>query len=54
VALGLGGHSVAAGDLANLDAAAVGGAGGDEFVEELAEDGADLAVALAGLAACFG
>jgi hypothetical protein len=50
VALGLGGHAVAAGDLANLDAAIVGGVGGDQFVEQLAENGADLAVALAGLA----
>jgi hypothetical protein len=51
VALGLGGHAVAAGDLANLDAVIAGSIGGDELAEELMKNGADLAVALAGLAA---
>ena len=35
VALGLGGHAIAAGDLANLDSAIVGGIVGDELVEQL-------------------
>jgi len=54
VALGLGGHAIAAGDFANFDAAAVGHVGGDEFIEQLADDGAGFAVALAGHAAGFG
>ena len=47
MALGLGGHAEAAGNLANLDAAAVSGIRGDEFVEELAKEAANLAVAQA-------
>ena len=40
VALRLGGHAVAAGNLANLDAAIVGGILGDQLVEQLAQNGA--------------
>ena len=48
MALGLGGHAIAAGDFANLHAAVVGGIGGDQLVDQLAQDGLDLTVALTG------
>ena len=47
VALRLGGHAIAAGNFANLDTAAVRGIFGDELIDDLAKDGAHLAVALA-------
>ena len=54
MALGLGGHAIAAGDFADLDSAIVVGVVGDELVYELAEDCLDFAIALACDALRFG
>ena len=45
MALRLGGHAIAAGDLADLDATAIDGVLGNQLVEKFLDDAAGLAVA---------
>ena len=53
MALGLGGHAVAAGNLANLDAAVVGDIVVDEFVNQLLNHDASFTITLSGQAEGF-